>query len=40
VARALTEKERGQLRLWAEKYVHNAAYCLKNSINVGAPLET
>jgi carbonic anhydrase/acetyltransferase-like protein (isoleucine patch superfamily) len=40
VARALTEKERGQLRLWAEKYVHNAAYCLKNSIHVGAPLET
>jgi len=40
VARALTEKERGELKYWAEKYVHNAAYCLKHGINVGAPLPT
>jgi carbonic anhydrase/acetyltransferase-like protein (isoleucine patch superfamily) len=38
VVRALTEQERGDLRRWAEKYVHNAAYCLRNSINVGGPL--
>jgi gamma-carbonic anhydrase len=38
VIRALTEQERGQLKYWAEKYVHNAAYCLKHGINVGAPL--
>jgi carbonic anhydrase/acetyltransferase-like protein (isoleucine patch superfamily) len=40
VARALTDKERSQLKYWAEKYVHNAAYCLKHGINVGAPLPT
>lgn len=38
VVRALTEKERGDLKYWAEKYVHNAAHCLKHSINVGGPL--
>ena len=38
VARALTDKERGELKYWAEKYVHNAAYCLQHGINVGAPL--
>jgi len=40
VARALSDKERGELKYWAEKYVHNAAYCLKHGINVGAPLPT
>jgi len=40
VARALTDKERSQLKYWAEKYVLNAAYCLKHGINVGAPLPT
>lgn len=40
VARALTEKERSELKYWAEKYVHNAAYCLKHGINVGEPLLT
>jgi carbonic anhydrase/acetyltransferase-like protein (isoleucine patch superfamily) len=40
VARALTDKERGGLKYWAEKYVHNAAYCLKHGLNVGAPLPT
>ena len=38
VVRVLTDTERGQLQLWAEKYVDNAAYCLKHRINVGAPL--
>jgi gamma-carbonic anhydrase len=40
VVRALSEKERGDLKYWAEKYVHNAAYCLKHNINVGAALPT
>src|SRR6476646_2233915 len=29
VVRALASQERANLRIWAEKYVHNAAYCLK-----------
>jgi carbonic anhydrase/acetyltransferase-like protein (isoleucine patch superfamily) len=40
VVRALTPKEREELKLWAQKYVENAAYCLDHAINVGAPLET
>jgi len=40
VVRVMTEKERGDLKHWAEKYVHNAAYCLKHGINIGAPLPT
>jgi carbonic anhydrase/acetyltransferase-like protein (isoleucine patch superfamily) len=40
VVRIMSEKERGDLKHWAEKYVHNAAYCLKHGINVGAPLAT
>jgi carbonic anhydrase/acetyltransferase-like protein (isoleucine patch superfamily) len=40
VVRMLTDQERGQLKYWADKYVHNAAYCLKHGINVGAPLPT
>ena len=40
IVRPLEAKERGQLRYWAEKYVHNAAYCLRNGVNVGAPLST
>ena len=39
VVRALTEKERGDLKYWAEKYDHNAAHSLKHGINVGAPLS-
>jgi len=35
VVRELTAKERAGLKLWAEKYVGNAAYCLKHGINVG-----
>jgi gamma-carbonic anhydrase len=38
VARPLSDQERGELKYWAEKYVHNAAYCLKHGINAGAPL--
>jgi carbonic anhydrase/acetyltransferase-like protein (isoleucine patch superfamily) len=39
VVRKLTKKERAGLKWWAEKYVDNAAYCLKHKINVGAPME-
>lgn len=35
VVRPLTAKERAGLKWWAEKYVDNAAYCLKHKINVG-----
>jgi gamma-carbonic anhydrase len=38
VVRQLSDQERSELKYWAEKYVHNAAYCLKHGINVGAPL--
>jgi gamma-carbonic anhydrase len=40
VARELTTEERSGLKRWAEKYVANAAYCLKHKINVGMPLPT
>jgi carbonic anhydrase/acetyltransferase-like protein (isoleucine patch superfamily) len=40
IVRQLEEKERAQLKYWAEKYVHNAAYCLRHGIQVGAPLVT
>ncbi|MEW6302630.1 MAG: gamma carbonic anhydrase family protein [Verrucomicrobiota bacterium] len=40
VVRALTAEQRAGLKMWAEKYVHNAAYCLQHRINVGAPLPT
>ena len=40
VVRTLSDRERGNLRHWAEKYVHNAAYCLKHGLNVGSPLPT
>jgi gamma-carbonic anhydrase len=35
VTRALTSEERAKLKYWADKYVENAAYCLKYGINVG-----
>jgi carbonic anhydrase/acetyltransferase-like protein (isoleucine patch superfamily) len=38
VVRALTLRERRALKGWAEKYVQNAAYCLKHGIGVGGPL--
>lgn len=40
VVRALAKEEREKLRIWADKYVENAAYCLKNGINVSTPLPT
>ncbi len=38
VVRKLTTAERASLKGWAEKYVDNAAYCLKHHISVGGPL--
>ncbi|HUS35505.1 MAG TPA: gamma carbonic anhydrase family protein [Verrucomicrobiae bacterium] len=38
VKRALDPEERAMVKSWAQKYVENAAYCLANNINVGAPL--
>jgi carbonic anhydrase/acetyltransferase-like protein (isoleucine patch superfamily) len=40
VARMLKPEERAGVKYWAEKYVHNSAYCLKHNINVGAPLPS
>lgn len=40
VARALSSEERSSLKGWAEKYVENAAYCLRHGIQVGAPLAS
>ncbi len=40
VVRTLNLKEREGLKYWAEKYVHNAAYCLRHGIQVGAPLSS
>jgi carbonic anhydrase/acetyltransferase-like protein (isoleucine patch superfamily) len=34
VVRALTDAERAGLKQWAEKYVKNAAYCLKHQIGL------
>ena len=34
VVRKLSKEERARLKWWAEKYVANAAYCLKHKINV------
>ena len=38
VVRKLTPKERSGLKWWAQKYVDNGAYCIKNGIGVGSPL--
>ena len=38
VIRKLSDEDRAGLKSWATKYVANAAYCLKNGINVGGPL--
>ena len=40
VVRALSQAERDSLKGWAEKYVKNAAYCLRHGLNVGRPLST
>jgi carbonic anhydrase/acetyltransferase-like protein (isoleucine patch superfamily) len=40
VVKALTGEQRAGLKMWAEKYVVNGAYCLRNGINPGAPLSS
>lgn len=40
IVRELSMDERKALKPWAEKYVHNAAYCLANNINCGHPLPS
>ena len=40
VVRELTAEQRAGLKWWAQKYVHNSAYCLAHGINVGAPLPS
>jgi gamma-carbonic anhydrase len=40
VVRSLSVDDRALLRTWADKYVANAAYCLKHCISVGNPLPT
>ena len=40
VVRPLKEEEVDGLKVWAQKYVDNANYCLKHNLNVGAPLPT
>lgn len=37
VVRTLTAEEQAGLKVWAEKYVQNARYCLTRNINVSAP---
>jgi hypothetical protein len=32
------EEGAARLKWWAEKYVDNAAYCLKHKINEGGPV--
>ena len=34
------DRRRAGLKLWAEKYVANAAYCLQHGINVSGPLAS
>ena len=38
VVRPLTEDERSGLRGWADKYVENAAYCLRHHLHLGNAL--
>ena len=40
VVRALSKDEREKLKIWAEKYVENAAYCLRHGINLSGPLPS
>lgn len=40
IVRPLRQEERDGIKAWAEKYVENAAYCLKRGIGLGGPLET
>jgi carbonic anhydrase/acetyltransferase-like protein (isoleucine patch superfamily) len=38
VVRQLSKEERAGLKWWAQKYVENGAYCLKNKINISGPM--
>ncbi len=38
IVRSLSEEERSSLKDWADKYVANAAFCMKHKINVGAAM--
>ena len=38
VVRPLPPEERSRLKWWAQKYVDNAAYCLKHGLHVGSPM--
>lgn len=40
VVRALTRTERAGLKHWAQKYVENAAYCIKHRIGLSEPIPT
>ncbi len=40
VVRTVTDKEREQLRISAEKYAENAAFCLRRRINLETAVET
>ena len=40
VKRPLSEAERADLRIWAEKYVINARYCLNHHIGEQDPIAT
>lgn len=40
IVRALSDKERSELKWWADKYVDNCAYCLTHGINVSGPLPS
>lgn len=39
VVRPLTPEELATLKIYAEHYVENGAYCLEHGLHVGAPLE-
>jgi len=40
IVRQFNAEERNTLKMWAEKYVQNAAYCVKHKINVSGPLPS
>ena len=40
VVKQLTAEEQAGLKQWAEKYIQNAAYCLRHGIGVGKPLPS
>ena len=40
VVKTLSAEERASLKIWAAKYIANAAYCLEHRINISEPLPT